>query len=299
MPEKRADPARAPLRHVGPRRPALPPLPPARWWRSRPPRRRPTSWWAAMVSRLKVRARRAGFRQCRPARARCAPPPKRVGRQTPFDRAILAWAIAVSGDSNVPSTDIATGRPRTAGAGRAWPRCATIPNAPCIARTPAPRPCCAPFGDTQPQTVEGAIVLGTARIVRGRQILRPRPRGAVAHLAQRAAGSGRGSRDHPRIRPCQSRQPTTATALERMLYIDRISRLGRARWPALGGGRALTPGLGGRLTPRRAQRECPCSTARAPSRSVSPACTSPRRGICAAMARIFREAAQIIPAGTE
>ena len=74
-----------------------------------------------------------------------------------LDRAILAWAIAVSGDSNVPSTDIAQAARELQG----WPGMATLRNNSERAlhrENPGPQAVLRAFGDTSADRWKGGIV---------------------------------------------------------------------------------------------------------------------------------------------
>ncbi|MCG6115715.1 MAG: lytic transglycosylase domain-containing protein [Mesorhizobium sp.] len=151
-----------------------------------------------------------------------------------LDRAILAWAIAVSGDSNVPSTDIAQAARELQG----WPGMATLRNNSERAlhrENPGPQAVLRAFGDTQPQTVEGAIVLARAHVSvgnldRARAVLSPIWRNERMEAREEAAIL----REFGRIIPAADHRHR----MERMLYIDRITAAERVA--ALGGGEALT-----------------------------------------------------------
>jgi soluble lytic murein transglycosylase len=193
-----------------------------------------------------------------------------------LDRAILAWAIAVSGDTNVPSTEIAQAARELQG----WPGMATLRNNSERAlhrENPGPQAVLRAFGDTQPQTIEGAIVLARAHVAvgnldRARAVLSPFWRTERLEANEEAAII----REFGRIIPAADHRHR----MERMLYIDRIRSAERVA--ALAGGEALTKAW---AAVTRGERNASALLDAVPQSQRSPATISPRRAICAATAR--------------
>ena len=82
-----------------------------------------------------------------------------------LDRHILAWAIAIQGGDMCPRGDIAAAA-KTCPAGREWRRCARTASARSTVKT-RPQTVIRVFDDTQPQTVEGVILLARAHVAQG------------------------------------------------------------------------------------------------------------------------------------
>ncbi|MGH6762838.1 MAG: lytic transglycosylase domain-containing protein [Phyllobacterium sp.] len=101
----------------------------------------------------------------------------RNGMPQSLDRHILTWAIALSGAPGVPSSEIAAAAAELPG----WPGMATFrrnSERAMFKENPAPRVVINAFGNTMPQTVQGAILLARAQIsvgdtARARQVLSP------------------------------------------------------------------------------------------------------------------------------
>ncbi|MCV3738535.1 lytic transglycosylase domain-containing protein [Rhizobium sp. TRM96647] len=90
-------------------------------------------------------------------------------QQDSLDRHILTWAIAVSGQSGVPSFEIATAQKTLKG----WPGLKSLRanSERALAReNPAPDAVIAAFGTTRAETVDGAMALARARIAKGDQV---------------------------------------------------------------------------------------------------------------------------------
>ncbi|KQU65885.1 lytic transglycosylase [Aminobacter sp. DSM 101952] len=142
---------------------------------------------------------------------------------TALDRHILMWAIAINGGDKVPSADIAA----AAQALPSWPGLATLRrnSERAMAReAPAPRVVVRAFAGSEPQTVQGAMLLARAQVELGdakaaRATIAPfwrteklEAKQEVAVLAEFAALIP--AADH-RIR------------MERMLYADRVNSAAR------------------------------------------------------------------------
>lgn len=87
-------------------------------------------------------------------------------QQDSLDRHILTWAIAVSGQTGVPSYEIATAQKTLKG----WPglKALRANSERALAReNPAPDAVIAAFGTTRAETVEGAMALARAKITKG------------------------------------------------------------------------------------------------------------------------------------
>lgn len=86
--------------------------------------------------------------------------------ETALDRHILMWAIAINGGDKVPSADIAA----AAQALPNWPGLATLRrnSERAMAReNPAPNIVVSAFADSEPQTIEGALLLARAQLALG------------------------------------------------------------------------------------------------------------------------------------
>ncbi|EJZ23004.1 lytic transglycosylase, partial [Rhizobium sp. Pop5] len=89
-------------------------------------------------------------------------------RDDALDRHILTWAIAVSGLKGVPSYEIASASQELKG----WPglsRLRAYSERALYDENPAPSAVLAAFGDTAPETVQGAVILGRALVATGSQ----------------------------------------------------------------------------------------------------------------------------------
>lgn len=85
-----------------------------------------------------------------------------------LDRHILTWAIASSGQKGVPSSEIATAAQEL----RGWPGLAKLRSYSERAlydENPAPAYVLAAFGDTAPETTNGAMILSRALVATGKQ----------------------------------------------------------------------------------------------------------------------------------
>lgn len=85
-----------------------------------------------------------------------------------LDRHILTWAIASSGQKGVPSAEIATAAQELQG----WPGLAKLRSYSERAlydENPAPASVLAAFGDTAPETTNGAMILSRALVATGKQ----------------------------------------------------------------------------------------------------------------------------------
>lgn len=90
----------------------------------------------------------------------------RMGEGT-LDRHILTWAIAVSGQKNVPSYEIAEAQREL----RGWPGLKTLrahSERALYRENPPPADVIAAFGSTRPETAEGAIILARALAAEGK-----------------------------------------------------------------------------------------------------------------------------------
>ena len=84
-----------------------------------------------------------------------------------LDQHILTWAIAVSGAKGVPSVEIATAAHTLKG----WPGLAALrrhSERALYRESPSPQQIIAAFGDTRPETAEGAIALTRALVASGK-----------------------------------------------------------------------------------------------------------------------------------
>ncbi|CDM57001.1 MULTISPECIES: transglycosylase SLT domain-containing protein [Rhizobium] len=91
----------------------------------------------------------------------------RMGRGT-LDRHILTWAIAVSGQKGIPSTEIAAAAQELQG----WPGLAKLraySERALYDENPGPTAVLAAFGQTGPETTSGAIILSRALVATGKQ----------------------------------------------------------------------------------------------------------------------------------
>lgn len=91
----------------------------------------------------------------------------RMGRGT-LDRHILTWAIAVSGQKGIPSTEIAAAAQELQG----WPGLAKLraySERALYDENPSPTAVLAAFGQTAPETTSGAIILSRALVATGKQ----------------------------------------------------------------------------------------------------------------------------------
>lgn len=89
-------------------------------------------------------------------------------RDSTLDRHILTWAIAVSGLKGVPSYEIASAAQEL----KSWPglsRLRAYSERALYDENPAPSAVFAAFGDTAPETMQGAVILGRALVVTGKQ----------------------------------------------------------------------------------------------------------------------------------
>ncbi|MBX4869851.1 lytic transglycosylase domain-containing protein [Rhizobium bangladeshense] len=89
-------------------------------------------------------------------------------REGTLDRHILTWAIAVSGLKGVPSYEIASAAQELKG----WPglsRLRAYSERALYDENPAPSAVLAAFGDTAPETMQGAVILGRALIASSKQ----------------------------------------------------------------------------------------------------------------------------------
>ncbi|MDM9629146.1 lytic transglycosylase domain-containing protein [Rhizobium sp. S152] len=85
-----------------------------------------------------------------------------------LDRHILTWAIASSGQKGVPSAEIATAAQELQG----WPglaRLRSYSERALYDENPAPASVLAAFGDTAPETTNGAMILSRALVATGKQ----------------------------------------------------------------------------------------------------------------------------------
>ncbi|NKK82556.1 lytic transglycosylase domain-containing protein [Rhizobium leguminosarum] len=89
-------------------------------------------------------------------------------RDGTLDRHILTWAIAVSGLKGVPSFEIASAAQEL----KSWPglsRLRAYSERAIYDENPAPSAVLAAFGDTAPETMQGAVILGRALVASGGQ----------------------------------------------------------------------------------------------------------------------------------
>ncbi|PDS29890.1 lytic transglycosylase domain-containing protein [Rhizobium phaseoli] len=89
-------------------------------------------------------------------------------REGTLDRHILTWAIAVSGLKGVPSYEIASAAQELKG----WPglsRLRAYSERALYDENPAPSAVLAAFGDTAPETMQGAVILARALVASGKQ----------------------------------------------------------------------------------------------------------------------------------
>lgn len=89
-------------------------------------------------------------------------------RDSTLDRHILTWAIAVSGLKGVPSYEIASAAQEL----KSWPglsRLRAYSERALYDENPAPSAVFAAFGDTAPETMQGAVILGRALVATGKQ----------------------------------------------------------------------------------------------------------------------------------
>ncbi len=195
--------------------------------------------------------------------------------ETSLDRQILTWAIAMKGGGNVPSGDIAAAARALPG----WPAMATLRrNSERALATEklAPQAVLRAFGSTQPQTVEGVILLSRAHVAlgdaeAGRAVLSPFWRTEKLDAADEAAiirefGSLIPAADH-------------GTRMERMLYAERITSAQRVA--GLAGAKALADAWGASIRAKKRLRSfwtrCRKINARPATSSCRPRCCASRR----------------------
>jgi soluble lytic murein transglycosylase len=150
-----------------------------------------------------------------------------------LDRQILTWAIAISGNSAVPSSEIAEAASVLAG----WPGMATLranSERAMFKENVGPRVALAAFANSKPQTIEGAIVLARSHAAVGNQqaaraVLSPFWRTARLEAAEEQAII----REFGKIIPTADHR----FRMERMLYNDRLSSAERVA--GLAGAREL------------------------------------------------------------
>lgn len=150
-----------------------------------------------------------------------------------LDRQILTWAIAISGNSAVPSSEIAEAASVLAG----WPGMATLranSERAMFKENVGPRVALAAFANSKPQTIEGAIVLARSHAAVGnpqaaRAVLSPFWRTARLEAAEEQAII----REFGKIIPTADHR----FRMERMLYNDRLSSAERVA--GLAGAREL------------------------------------------------------------
>jgi soluble lytic murein transglycosylase len=136
-----------------------------------------------------------------------------------LDHAILTWAIAISGADGVSSTEIAQASQELAG----WPGVATLRNnseRAMYREKPGPQVVLRAFGESEPQTLEGAIVLTRALIAsnqaeRARAVLAPFWRSERMETAQEVALI----REFGRLLPASVHRQR----MEQMMHHDRIA----------------------------------------------------------------------------
>ncbi len=150
-----------------------------------------------------------------------------------LDHSILTWAIAISGESGVTSGEIAEAARELSG----WPGIATLRNNSERAlhrENPGPQVVLRAFGDTQPQTLEGAIVLtralvATGQAERARAVFAPFWRSERMEPPQETALI----REFGRLMPAAVHRQR----MEQMMHHDRIGAAGRVA--GLAGAEAL------------------------------------------------------------
>ena len=226
---------------------------------------------------LKERSRRA----CRPMPSRrCARACATALPETALDRHILAWAIALQGGQDVPSSDIAAAARGAAGLAGHGNAARATASGRSIARSPAPEPVIERFRRQRSrETSEGVILLARAYAAAGemngaRAVLSPFWRTEKLDAPGRSGASSRSSAPDPDTADHRAR-------MERMLYADRINSAERVAelaeakalcdaWAAVHpqrqeGGQAARRGAGGAALGRLCLRQGAVSAA--PARS--------------------------------
>jgi soluble lytic murein transglycosylase len=150
-----------------------------------------------------------------------------------LDRHILMWAIATSGADAVASGEIAEAAYALSG----WPgmaRLRTNSEKAMYRENPGPRTVLSAFGSSQPQTIEGAILLARAHLATGNTA---QARAALARFWRTEKLDAKEEqaiiREFGKVIPAADHR----FRMERMLYADRISSAERVA--GLAGGGAL------------------------------------------------------------
>ena len=136
-----------------------------------------------------------------------------------LDRAILMWAIATSGADGVSSGEIADAAYALSG----WPgmaRLRTASERAMYRENPGPRTVLSAFGNSQPQTIEGAILLARAHLATGNTA---QARAALARFWRTEKLDAKEEqaiiREFGKVIPAADHR----FRMERMLYAERIS----------------------------------------------------------------------------
>jgi soluble lytic murein transglycosylase len=164
-----------------------------------------------------------------------------------LDRHILMWAIAISGDGNVASGEIAEAARTLAG----WPGMATLranSERALYRENAGPRTVLDAFGNTQPQTFQGAVALARAHMAVGNSAQAKAALGRMWRTERLEAKDEQAIlREFGRLIPASDHR----FRMERMLYADRISSAERVA--ALAGARDLAAAF---AAVRRTQASC-------------------------------------------
>ncbi len=149
-----------------------------------------------------------------------------------LDRAILMWAIATSGADAVASGEIAEAAYALSG----WPGMARLrasSEKAMYRENPGPRTVLSAFGNSQPQTIEGAILLARAHLATGNTA---QARAVLARFWRTEKLDAKEEqaiiREFGKVIPAADHR----FRMERMLYADRISSAERVAGLAGGGG---------------------------------------------------------------
>ena len=140
-----------------------------------------------------------------------------------LDQHVLAWAIAVSGAKGVPSVEIATAAHSLKG----WPDLSGLrrhSERALYRENPSPQQIITAFGDTRPETAEGAIALTRALVASGKKRQAAR---VIAGLWRRDALD---KKTEGKIRKEFSKLLTRADhkrRMEMLLYRDRVTQAGQ------------------------------------------------------------------------
>lgn len=201
-------------------------------------------------------------------------------RDATLDRHILTRAIAVSGLKGVPSYEIASAAQELKG----WPGLARLraySERALYDENPAPSAILAAFGDTAPETMQGAVILGRALIASGKQAQ------AAKYIRKVWRGEALDKATEDKILIEFSALLTPADHKARMDYLMYRGRVAQAkRFGDMGQAQSLYKAWL-RSTPKRPMPEL-CSTESMRSGGPMPACCLRGSNICASRTNMPR-----------